>query len=103
MVNLAINSIFPEQAASQQAIQQRSALAQALLQQGMAGSGPTQYAAGGMAVKQNPLEGIAKLAQPLDRDFHSCSRKRTSFSKSERRSSMPWRSIASRSTPVPKA
>ena len=45
----------------------------------------------------------AQLAQPAQRDLHSCSRKRASFSKSRRRSSMPWRSMARRSMPTPKA
>src|SRR4051812_25650936 len=45
----------------------------------------------------------AQLAQPPERDLHSCSRKRTSFSKSVRRSSRPCRSIARRSMPTPKA
>src|SRR4029079_17149060 len=44
-----------------------------------------------------------ELAQPAQRDLHSCSRKRTSFSKRVRRSSRPCRSIASRSIPTPKA
>ena len=47
---------------------------------------------------------IAVLAQPGVRDPHeNCSRTRTSLSKKRRRSGTPWRSIAIRSTPMPKA
>ena len=48
--------------------------------------------------------GVAVLAQPGVRDPHeNCSSIRTSLSKKRRRSGMPWRSIATRSTPIPKA
>ena len=45
----------------------------------------------------------AQLPQPFDRHLHNCSRNRTSFSNSMRRSSIPCRSIASRSIPTPNA
>ena len=47
---------------------------------------------------------VAVLAQPGVRDSHpNCSSIRTSLSKKRRRSGTPWRSIATRSTPIPKA
>src|SRR5205085_6154457 len=57
-------------------------------------------AVGDLRVRQLRLD---ELAQPVQRGFHSCSRKRTSFSNKSRRSSMPWRSMAIRSMPVPNA
>ena len=48
--------------------------------------------------------GIAVLAQPGVGHLHeNCSSTRTSLSKKRRRSGTPWRSIAIRSTPMPKA
>ncbi len=48
--------------------------------------------------------GVAVLAQPGVGDPHrNCSSTRTSLSKKRRRSGTPWRSIAIRSTPMPKA
>ena len=50
--------------------------------------------------------GVAVGAQPAQRDPHArpnCSRKRTSFSNSMRRSGTPWTSIAIRSMPMPNA
>ena len=48
--------------------------------------------------------GVAVLAQPRVRDPHeNCPSTRASLSKKRRRSGTPWRSIAIRSTPIPKA
>ena len=45
-----------------------------------------------------------ELAQPREEDLHqNCSRKRMSLEKRSRRSSTPWRSLAKRSMPNPKA
>ena len=56
----------------------------------------------GQLLRRDP--GVAVFAQPRVRDPHrNCSSIRTSLSKKRRRSGTPWRSIAIRSTPMPKA
>jgi hypothetical protein len=53
---------------------------------------------------RDPGAGVAVTAQPRVRDLHpNCSSIRTSLSKKRRRSGTAWRSIATRSIPIPKA
>jgi hypothetical protein len=59
-----LSQLDPQYASDQIDLQRRMALAQALREQSMSSMGPTQ-AIGGVAIRQSPWEGMAKIGQAL--------------------------------------